>query len=96
VDVQDPVQLLISGTAAHAAMVNGKLYYKNANVEGANGTSPFHTLPKKLPEPLYQFLDAVNGKNSGTLVTPGEAAARVVVMEAMYKAARTRSWVAVG
>jgi len=95
VDVQDPVQLLISGTEAHAAVVNGKLYYKNDKVRGANGTSSYRALPRKLPEPLDQFLDAVGGKKGGSLVTPREAAARVAVMEAMYKAARARAWVTV-
>ena len=93
VDVQDPVQLLISGTEAHAAVVNGKLYYKNDKVRGANGTSPFRSLPKKLAEPLDQFLNAVGGKKGEPLVTPREAAARVTVMEAMYQSARARSWV---
>ena len=36
------------------------------------------------------------GAKDEPLVTPGEAAARVVVMEAIYKAARERKWVKVG
>jgi predicted dehydrogenase len=44
---------------------------------------------------MHQFLDAVGGAKDQPLVTPREAAQRVVVMEGMYKAARTRTWVTV-
>ncbi len=37
-------------------------------------------------------MDAVAGDKNQPLVTPREAAARVSVMEAMYKAARERKW----
>ena len=43
-----------------------------------------------------QFVDAVAGGKGQPLVTPREAAARVAVMEAMYKGARERKWVTVG
>jgi predicted dehydrogenase len=45
---------------------------------------------------MHQFLDAVAGSKDQPLVTPHEAAARVVVMEAAYKAARSQKWVKVG
>jgi hypothetical protein len=38
------------------------------------------------------FVNAVAGQKDQPLVTPREAAARVSVMEAMYKAARDRKW----
>ena len=45
---------------------------------------------------MLQFLNALAGAKDQPLVTPREAAARVAVMEAMYKAARERKWVSVG
>jgi predicted dehydrogenase len=92
VDVADPVQLLISGTEAHAVIVNDRLYYKNKGIEGADGVEPFTDLPSAPPLPLYQFVNAVAGDRTQPLVSPREAADRVSVMEAMYTAARDRSW----
>jgi predicted dehydrogenase len=93
VDVDDPVQLLISGTEAHAVIVNDQLYYKNKNV--SDGKEPFKNLPPAPPAPLHQFVNAVAGQKDQPLVTPREAAARVTVMEAMYKASRKGTWVKV-
>jgi predicted dehydrogenase len=92
VDVEDPVQLLISGTEAHAAIVNGELYYNNKQVPGADGKTPFKKLPVAEQLPMHQFVNAIAGQKDQPLVTPREAAARVSVMEAMYKAARGRKW----
>ena len=95
VDVADPVQLLISGTEGHAMIYENHLYYKTKNVAGADGTDPYTKLPAAPRAPMHQFLDAVAGAKDQPLVKPDEAAARVVVMEAMYKAARERKWVKV-
>jgi predicted dehydrogenase len=95
VDVDDPVQLLISGTEGHAVIVDGFLYYGSKKVPGTNSKDPYTKLPKALPVPMNQFLDAVAGAKDQPLVPPREAAARVTVMEAMYKAARDRKWVQV-
>jgi predicted dehydrogenase len=92
VDVDDPVQLQISGTEACATIVQDKLYYKSNKVSGADGKQPYTKLPSKPALPLDQFVDAVAGDRSQPLVTPREAAARVSVMEAMYKAARNQRW----
>jgi predicted dehydrogenase len=92
VDVADPVQLIISGTEAHAAVINDRLYYKNKKVEDADGVEPFTKLPPASPAPMHQFVNAVAGQKDQPLVKPSEAAARVSVMEAMYKAARERQW----
>jgi predicted dehydrogenase len=81
VDVDDPVQLLISGT--------------EGQVSGADGKKPFKDLPSAPQLPLHQFVNAVAGKKDQPLVKPSEAAARVEVMEAMYNAARSRKWVTV-
>ncbi|HYG36251.1 MAG TPA: Gfo/Idh/MocA family oxidoreductase [Clostridia bacterium] len=96
VDVEDPVQLLISGTEGHATIVNGQLYYRSKHVEGSDSKSPCTKLPSAPKAPLHQFLDAVGGAKGQPLVTPREAAARVVVMEAMYKGDRDRKWVKIG
>ncbi len=92
VDVADPVTLLISGTEAHAAIVNGALYFTCKKVPGADGRKPWTNLPPAPPLPLHQFCNAVAGQTGMPLVTPREAAARVSVMEAAYQAARSQSW----
>src|SRR5262245_5883878 len=98
VDVDDPVQLLISGTEAHAVIVNEKLSYQKKKEPGAERR--YINLPSMLPLPsllpLDQCVYAVAGEKNQPLVTPQEAAARVAVMEAMYKAARERKWVRIG
>lgn len=89
VDVADPVTLEVSGTEAHAVIVNGALHFKCAKVPGADGKQPWKDLPAKPPLPLHQFINAVAGQPEQPLVTPREAAARVAVMEAAYQSART-------
>lgn len=93
VDVANPVTLAISGTKAHAAVVQGKLYYTNADVKGADGVTPFE-LPAdlSLPHAFHLFIDALLGKPA-QLVPVDEAARRVVVMEAMYTASKRSRWV---
>lgn len=93
VDVANPVTLLISGTEGHATIVNDKLFFQSKKVEGANGREPWIQLPPSPPVPLTQFVNALQGKPNQPLVTPREAAARVSVMEAMYKASNSKDWV---
>jgi len=93
VDIDDPVQLLISGTEGHAVIVNGKLYYHSEKVDGSDSHKPWTELPPSPPPPLAQFFDALAGAKDEPLVKPDEAAARVVVMEAIYKAAEGHKWV---
>jgi len=95
VDVEDPVQLLISGTEGHAVIVENHLYYKSKKVPGTDSKEPYTQLPSAPRAPMHQFLDAVGGAKDQPLVTPREAAARVQVMEAMYTGARERKWVKV-
>ena len=96
VDVEDPVQLLISGTEGHAMVYDNHLYYRSNKIAGSSSTDPWTKLPRAPKPPLDQFLDAVGGAKDQPLVTPREAAARVVVMEALYKGARGRKWEKVG
>src|SRR5437016_10444834 len=96
VDIEDPVQLLISGTEGHAVVVDNHLYYRSKKIPDSDSKEPYTKLPQAPRAPMHQFLDAVAGGKDLPLVTPREAAARVTVMEAIYKAARTRTWVKVG
>ena len=96
VDIEDPVQLLISGTEGHAVVVDNLLYYRSKKVTGTDSKDPYTKLPPALPLPMNQFVDAVAGAKNQPLVTPREAAARVAVMAAMYQGARERKWVRVG
>ena len=95
VDVEDPVQLLISGTEGHAIIVDNHLYYKSNKLPGTDSKDPYTKLPPAPRAPMHQFLDAVLGSKEQALVSPRDAAARVAVMEAMYRGAREQKWVKV-
>jgi predicted dehydrogenase len=92
VDVDNPLSLEIAGTEGHAAIFQGKLCFKAAKVAGADGQRPWAKLPPALPPPLEMFIAAVAGKPDLGLVTPREAAARVSVMEAMYRSSSGHRW----
>jgi len=94
-DLANPVTLTISGTEGYATIINDKLTFRSSKVDGAKGDKPWTDLPPAPRAPLHQFVDAVSGKPDQPLVTPAEAAARVVVMEAMYKSAKAGRWVKV-
>lgn len=93
VDVAHPVSHIVSGTQGHAYVANGKLFYQSEHVAGADGKEPWEKLPEAWPHAFELFLDALNGKQV-PLVGVDEAAYRSSVMEALYEAARTKSWVA--
>lgn len=92
-DVANPVSLVLSGTEAHATVINGALYYQNKAVLGADGQTPWTALPPALPHAFDLFLDAVTGGANVSLVSPREAAERVAVMAAMYEGARRGEWI---
>ena len=92
-DLANPASLIISGTEAHAAVINGKLYLTSGKIEGADGKQPWTMLPEPLPHAFELFLNAVGGEAGVPLVTAQEAAYRSAVMEAMYKAAKGGRWV---
>ena len=93
VDVEDPVKLIVSGTEGHAAIIDDELFYHSPKA-AANSAAPYLNLPPKANPPLLQFLASLAGAEGEPLVTAGEAAARVVAMEAMYRGARESAWVA--
>jgi predicted dehydrogenase len=92
VDLANPVPLLISGTEGHAYMANEALYYQSEHVPGADGKTPWTDLPEPWPHAFDLFLDALAGRDV-SLVSAREAAVRSAVMEAMYEASATRTWV---
>jgi predicted dehydrogenase len=92
IDLEDLVRLQITGTEGHALIYRGQLFYKSKKVEGADGTRPWRTLPELQSAPIIQFLDAVAGQKM-PLVPPRDAATRVAVMEAAYRAASEKTWV---
>ena len=94
VDVANPKSLEISGTEAHASVTQGQLYFRSSKVAGADGKTPWTALPAGLPQPLEMFLSAVRGQPDVPLVSAREAAARVSVMEAIYRASAELEWVA--
>jgi len=95
VDISDPVTLQISGTEANASIVKGELFFKCAQVKGADGNQPWTDLPRGPVAPLQQFVNAVAGEPGMPLVPVREAAARVAVMDAAYRSSLLGSTVKV-
>jgi predicted dehydrogenase len=93
-DVANPVTMIISGTEAHAAVINGELFFQCKAIEGADGKKPWTDLPPQLPHAFELFLDAMVGKKV-PLIGARETAYRGAVMEAMYEGAKGRKWVGV-
>jgi predicted dehydrogenase len=96
-DVACPVTMIISGTEAHAAIINGQLHFQSKRVPAFDGTHPVRMseLPAAIPAGLDSFLNAVVGKEGAVLVGAREAAYRSAVMEAMYEGAKGQKWVMV-
>ena len=93
-DIADPVQLEIAGTEGHAVVFNGQLYLSGKGFDDADGKTSFDTSSYNAPAGLDAFLNAlVTGEKSPALVTVREAAYRSAVMEAMYEAANSATWV---
>jgi len=93
VDVTHPVNLIISGTEAHAYIANGQVYFKCDKIQDATGETPWENLPEEWPHAFELYLDALVGKANVPLVSAQEAAIRSAVMEALYKGAGTKQWV---
>lgn len=93
-DVANPVTLLISGTEGHAHISNGQLFFQSKKVDGADGKQPWTQLPEAWPHAFELFLDTVGGKKGVPLVGAREAAARSAVIQALYKAAEKKRWIA--
>jgi predicted dehydrogenase len=96
VDVLNPVKLELSGTQGYACVFNKQLYFKSELVPGAEGMEPWTELDEPWPHAFELFLDAVTGKEGVPLVGAREAAYRSAVMEALYRAAREKTWKTIG
>lgn len=97
VDAANPVQMIISGTDAHAVVIAGQVHLKSRTMAQYDGSAPLRAaeLPPRQSAGFELFLDAVEGKAAASsLVSVREAAYRVAVMEAMYEGARGSKWVA--
>ncbi len=95
VDVAHPINVIVSGTEGHAYACNNQLYFKSSHVAGADGETPWTDLPEAWPHAFELFLDALVGQPDVPLVSPREAAARSVVMAALYQGANQKEWVAI-
>lgn len=96
VDVTDPYDMALWGTEGMAYVTrDDRLFFRSSKVPGADGKQPWTQLPPQAPAPFQQFLDAVNGKPHGAIISAREAAYVDTVMEALYKGAREQTWVAV-
>jgi predicted dehydrogenase len=93
VDVENPVTLQIAGTEGHAVVFRDELLFASKKVAGSSLAAPVTGLAPGPKHPLQQWVDAVGGATGQPLVTPREAAARVVAMEAAYASARSGRWV---
>jgi predicted dehydrogenase len=93
VDVAQPVSLVVSGTLGHACVFHNQLYFQSELVPGADGKTAWTDLPAPWPHAFELFLDALVGRQDVPLVSARQAAYRSAVMEALYRAARSRSWV---
>ena len=90
-DVSNPVSYQINGTEGNATLFNGQLFFQSKLVEGADGKSAWTKLPPAMPHAFEIFLDAIVGKDVA-LITAKETAYRNVVVEAIYKAAKSGIW----
>ena len=95
VDVANPVTLQIAGTEGHAVVVRDQLLFESKKAPGRRRPGPSRASPPGPKHPLQQWVDAVAGAVGQPLVTPREAAERVVVMEAAYESARDGRWASV-
>ncbi|WP_214401895.1 Gfo/Idh/MocA family protein [Pseudonocardia lacus] len=94
VDPGAPVSVEVAGSHGHATFAHGELRYRSDHVDGADGRRVWTDLPPPLPHAFDLYLDALLGHPVDALVSAGEAADRVAVMEAMYAGAEQGRWVA--
>jgi predicted dehydrogenase len=93
------LRLEVVGTEGYAMYVadgsRDQLFFESRKVPGSSLKMPVpdDKMPKGLPSPLEQFLNAVTGQKGPGAVTAQEAAARASVMEAIYTGAKKHEWV---
>ena len=93
VDCACPVTLTVSGTEGHVSVVNKQLFL-TCDKLGADGSKPWNELPEEEPAGFPLFLEYLAGRQGAEkLVTVQEAAARNLVMDALYQAATRHEWI---
>ena len=85
-DVADPIRLQVAGTKGHATL--------GSELMAAGEDGKFEKVDdgEAVPAGFNAFLDHLDGKKV-ELVTPGEAAKRDIVMDAIYRAAESKTWI---
>jgi predicted dehydrogenase len=90
-DLANPVRLIVSGTDAHASIVDGRLSYRRV-VGGKASEIPIDGIRPDLPHAFQLFLDAIAGDADAELVLPAQAARCSIIIEAAYRSARIFDW----
>ncbi len=87
VDIANPVKLIVAGTEGQAVIVNGALHFESKKVEGSSLETALDRPSRAPPDaPLAPVRGRRRRRRHRSPGDPGEAAARVVVMAAMYEA----------
>ena len=84
--------IMVSGTEGTIAYHQGEVFFKSEHVDGADGENAWTDLPDAMPHAFELFFDKLNGDDV-PLISAREMADRASVIEAMYKAAETNTWV---
>jgi predicted dehydrogenase len=93
------LRLEIVGTEGYAVYLEDgsrdQLFFQSRKVPGSDLSKPVpdDKMPKGLPSPVDQFLNAMTGQKGPGAIPAQEAAARVSVMEAIYSGAKKHQWV---
>ncbi|HSV15716.1 MAG TPA: hypothetical protein VLI90_15750, partial [Tepidisphaeraceae bacterium] len=94
-DLANPLTYLVSGTEAHAAVINGQVYFQTNRKGESSSPQPLaeRELPPAKPAGFESWLNAISGQSDQALVSAREAAYRSAVMEALYQGAVQQTWV---
>lgn len=90
VSYADPYKLEVTGTKGTLYVADNKLFFKG---EGMDKVEEIKDLPQALPHAFLIFIERVAGISEHPIVTADEAAARNVIMEKIYEAAKSHTWV---
>jgi predicted dehydrogenase len=93
VDPVKTVSMEVSGTEGAAWVVGDKhLFVQTPKLPGADGQTPWKDMPVGHAHPQQVFLEALQGKASGDLATPRQAADAAAVIATMMQAAKQGVW----
>lgn len=94
IELGNPLTLRVSGTAAHAAVIDGQLWSRRQD-DGATVIVSPTGMPLELDHAFELFLDAIVAGHGPDLVAPAQAARCSTIIETFYEAARSQQWVEV-